>query len=445
MMQTYNLKPEIVQAIKQAKFTSWTPIQEQALSLAQSGKNFLAISPTGTGKTLAYLLPVLNKIDFNQKNIQSIIIVPTRELARQVYNVLKMFKTTIPQLKTSLFIGGLDLNKLIYEASHNPGQIIITTPQRFLDIAKELPNQIFSNVNSFVLDEADMLMDLNFYPQIHEIIKKIDFENIYKIAASATLHNMLNDELSNIFKNVTVINLNKEDIRQQNVQHFLIKTNDKDHALFVLANTINPYLCIVFANTTKRADEIYKKMLAAGFDVINLHSKLQSRTRKNNFNRVKDHKYQYVVASDLFSRGMDIEGASHIINYDLPETPDWYIHRSGRTGRGKYSGISYVLFSNNDYDRLQKILNKKIKFSIKKIKDNNLIDSKLDLKQKRKIDEKQEQEIRKVISSSSKIVKPGYKKKLKQKINKIKQKNKREHIEKLVREQKIKQYKKQQK
>lgn len=443
-MQTYNLKPELVQAIKQAKFTTWTPIQERSLSLANHDKNFLAISPTGTGKTLAYLLPVLNRIDVSQKTIQSIIVVPTRELARQVYNVLKMFKQTLPQLKASLFIGGLDLNKLIHEANYNAGQIVITTPQRFLDIAKELPNQVFSHVNSFVLDEADMLMDLNFYPQIHEMIKKFDFEHVYKIAASATLHNMLNDELSSLFKNVTVVNLNQQDINQQNVQHYIVKTTDKDHALFVLINQLNPYLCIVFANTTKKADEIYKKMLEAGCDVINLHSKLQSRARKNNFNRVKDHKYQYVVASDLFSRGMDIEGASHIINYDLPETPEWYIHRSGRTGRGKYTGVSYVLFKNTDQDRLQKIINKKINFQVKKIKDNELVDSKLDLKPKKKTNEKQEAEIKKVISLSSKVVKPGYKKKLKEKINKIKQKNKRKHIEKLVREQKIKRYKNQQ-
>lgn len=129
-MQTYNLKPELVQAIKQAKFTTWTPIQERSLSLANHDKNFLAISPTGTGKTLAYLLPVLNRIDVSQKTIQSIIVVPTRELARQVYNVLKMFKQTLPQLKASLFIGGLDLNKLIHEANYNAGQIVITTPQR---------------------------------------------------------------------------------------------------------------------------------------------------------------------------------------------------------------------------------------------------------------------------------------------------------------------------
>lgn len=141
---------------------------------------------------------------------------------------------------------------------------------------------------------------------------------------------------------------------------------------------------------------------------------------------------------------MDIEGASHIINYDLPETPEWYIHRSGRTGRGKYTGVSYVLFKNTDQDRLQKIINKKINFQVEKIKDNELVDSKLDLKPKKKTNEKQEAEIKKVISLSSKVVKPGYKKKLKEKINKIKQKNKREHIEKLVREQKIKRYKNQQ-
>lgn len=439
-MNTFNLKPWISSSLKNNNIKEFTQIQERSLNLLNEGKNFIGVSPTGTGKTLAYLLPILERIDFTVNKYQAVIVCPTRELARQVFNVLKTFRDEQPDLKTKLWIGGVDLNQLINNAKINFSHIIICTPQRFLEVSNNLPNTLFENVHTFVLDEADMLLDLNFYPQIAQITEKLDFENVYKIAMSATLHNQLNNEINKIFKNTIVVNLNNIDKLMQKINHYVIKTNDKQHALSVILNTINPYFCLIFTNTKTKADEIYKLLLSQNYNVINLHSGLSTRSRKNNYKDIKNQKFQYVVASDLFSRGMDIEGASHIVNYDIPKTPEWYIHRAGRTGRNKYTGISYVLYTNNDQKDFEKILNKKIHFQIKQIKNNELVDSRLNLKKKKIKNEKQEKEIRKVVATNSKIVKPGYKKKLRSKINKIKQKHKREHIEKLVKKERMKQY-----
>lgn len=439
-MSTYNLKSWILTCLKNNNINKFTPIQEKSLSLMNSGKNFIGVSHTGSGKTLAYLLPILERLDFNINKYQAIIVSPTRELARQVFNVLKLFKEEQPNLKAKLWIGGIDLNQSINNARTNYAHIIICTPQRFLEISNNLPNTLFENVNTFVLDEADMLLDLNFYPQITQISNKLNFDNIYKIAMSATLHNQLNNEINKIYKNTIVTNLNNVDKLMQKIDHIVIKTNDKQHALSVILNTINPYFCLIFTNTKTKANEIYKLLLNQNYNVINLHSGLSTRSRKNNYKDIKNQKFQYVVASDLFSRGMDIEGASHIINYDIPKTPEWYIHRAGRTGRNKYTGISYVLYTNNDQKDFQKILDKKIHFQVKQIKNNELVDSKLNFKNRKIKNDQQEKEIKKILATNSKIVKPGYKKKLRSKINKIKQKHKREHIEKLIKKERIKQY-----
>lgn len=444
-MNTFNLHPWIIDILNNNNIKQWTPIQEQSLKLFNCKKNIVGISPTGTGKTLAYVLPILQSLDLNAKKYQAIIVCPTRELARQVNSVLQMFKTKDNNLKISLWIGGIDINKLINEAKTNSGHIIICTPQRFLEVSKELPNSIFSNVKTFVLDEADMLMDLNFYPQIHQIIAKLPFENIYKIAMSATLHDVLNHELKNIYHNVEIINLNHLDLLMNKIEHYLVKDIDKNHALATILNQVNPYFCLIFTNTTKKADEIYKQLLMQNRNVINLHSKLSTRARKNNYKDIKQQKFQYVVASDLFSRGMDIDVASHVISYDLPDNPDWYLHRAGRVGRSRYTGHSYVLYHPQDQAKLEKILKKNIQFKTKQIKNNELVDAKINLKPYKPINEAQEQEIKKLIHTNKNNIKPGYKKKLKQEISKIKQKHKRAHIENLVKKQRLAKYRNQDK
>lgn len=442
-MNTYNLNSWIINTIKKNNIKEWTPIQDKVLSSLSKEKNIIGISPTGTGKTLAYVLPILQKIDINLKSCQSIIVCPTRELARQVFNVFKDFRQSQEDLKIKLWIGGLDLNKLINEAKNQFAHIIICTPQRFLEVSSELPSKTFEHVNTFVLDEADMLLDLNFYPQIYKITEKLNFSEVTKFAFSATLHDVLNHELIKLFKNIYVINLNNIDILMKKINHYIIKTHDKNHALSVLLNQINPYFCLIFTNTKQKADEIYKLLLEQNYNVINLHSGLSTRARKNNYKNIKNQKYQYVVASDLFSRGLDIDGASHIINYDIPDSPEWYIHRAGRTGRGKYNGESYVIYKTSDQKNLEKIINKKIVFKTKQIKNNELVDAKLNLHTNKFVNHEQEKEIKKVVSTNSKVVKPGYKKKLKSKIKKIKQKYKREHIEKLVKNKRLEKYRNQ--
>ena len=432
-----NIKQWILKELEKQHISKYTAIQNLTLPLTLKNQNVIGISPTGTGKTLCFLIPILNKISLNE-NIQVIIIAPTRELARQIHSNIQLFKTNEIKIKSSLWIGGEEIKKQINNSINT--NIVVATPTRFLEIYKT-NNINFKNVNTIVLDETDMLFDLGFSEQIitiFNIFKNIN--EIQKMAFSATIHDMLSQQLKIFFKDTKIVTT-KDIYKKENITNLLIKTKDKYHALSVIINQINPYLCLIFANTKKTADLIYKYLLNQNRNVINLHGGLKTRERKNNYRDIKNLKYQYVVCSDLASRGLDIDGASHVINWDLPDDFNWYLHRAGRCGRNKYSGESYILFNDSDNKKILDLINKGVEFKNLTIKNNQLVSTKEKIYHKPKINQEQEKEIKLFVAKAKKNVKPGYKKKLKSEINKIKQKHKRKHIEKVVKENRIKSYK----
>lgn len=440
-MQNSILKSWINESLTKQNISEFTEIQKKTLPLSLKGNNLIGIAPTGTGKTLAFLLPILNKIELNNE-IQAIIICPTRELARQINSKIDDFKKVNSKLKSVLWIGGEDLNKQVKLASSNNYQIIVSTPKRFIEIINKVPTLNFKKLSTIVLDEADMLLDLGFFPEINSMFERFDkIEKLQKMAFSATLHDLLSQQLSKYFKNTKIIATQDSIYENSKIKHYLIKNTDKFHTLSVIANQISPYLCLIFVNTKKEADEIYQYFLKQNRSVINLHGGLKTRERKNNYKDIKNLKYQYVVASDLASRGLDIEGASHVISWNLADDPEWYVHRSGRAGRSKYEGISYVLYDEKDNDKLLTLTKKGIKFETLQVKNNTLVKAKIRLYKKPLINLEQEEEIKQLVKNTKKVVKPGYKKKLKQEIQKIKQKHKRKHIEASVKEQRIKKYK----
>ena len=439
-MQDNKLKPWINEALSKQNIVEYTEIQKKSLPLSLKGSNLIGIAPTGTGKTLAFLLPILNKLELSNE-IQAIIICPTRELARQINSKIDEFKKLNNELKSVLWIGGEDINKQLKTASNQNYQIIVSTPKRFIEITSKVPTLNFKNLQTIVLDEADMLLDLGFFPEINAMFDKFEkIENIQKMAFSATLHDLLSQQLSKYFKNTKIVSTSDSIYHNSKIKHYLVKNTDKFHALSVIANQISPYLCLIFVNTKKEADEIYKYLLEQNRSVINLHGGLKTRERKNNYRDIKNLKYQYVVASDLASRGLDIDGASHVISWNLADDPEWYVHRSGRAGRSKYEGISYVFYDEKDNEKLLTLIKKGINFENLQVKNNQLVKAKIRLRKKPVINLEQEEEIKQLVKNSKKNVKPGYKKKLKNKINKIKQKHKRKYIEESVKQQRIKKY-----
>ncbi len=434
------LNKETALAVDSLKFSKPTEIQNKTIPWLLKNKNIIGIAPTGTGKTLCFLIPTINKIDTNN-GLQALIIAPTRELARQIYSKTEPFRKSNSELRIKLLVGGEEIKKQINSMVKTP-HLIVATPTRFKEIYNA--NVIsLKEVNTFILDEADMLMDLGFFKDIDYIYNGLNHDQkIQKMAWSATLHELLSRQLSKYYKDTRIIQVGSSIWSNENIKHYLIHTEDKYHALSIVLKTINPYMCLIFANTKKEVREIYQYLLEQNRSVIMIHGGLPPRERKNNYRDIKKLKYQYVIASDLASRGLDIEGASHVISWNLADDAEWYMHRSGRVGRSKYSGESYVMYDAKDDNKILSLMDKGIKFNHISIKNNELVEKDYTIKRKPKLQNKaSDLEIKKLISKSKQKVKPGYKKKLKKDIKRIEQKHKRSHIDKTMKEKRIKEYK----
>lgn len=430
----------ILKTIKDLKIKGMTDIQSKTIPLILKNKNVIGVSSTGSGKTLSFLIPIMNQLKLDQ-SIQSIIITPTRELARQIHSITNLFKKYEPKLKTQLLIGGKDYNQQIKNINNSRPQILICTVEK-LKLALKNEDLNIDSLKYLTLDEADMLMDLGFFNDLDYIFKKIDNNELVKNAWSATLHELLSNQLSKYYKDTKIITIGKNIYENNKIKHYVIHNNDKMHALTTLLKAINPYLCIIFANKKQQVELIYKFLKKNNYEVIMIHGGLNSRERKNAYKNIQRQNYQFVVASDLASRGLDINGISHVISWDMPEDNEWYIHRAGRSGRGKYDGESWILSSTvNDDSKLLFFERKNIEFTHFVIKNNKLIKKQYNYQRKlNKLDKESNEKIKKIINQKNKV-KPGYKKKMKNEINKIKRKSKHKYLDNKIKQKLIKQYK----
>ena len=350
---------------------SLNEMQNKVIPEFIKNQNNILISKTGSGKTLCYVIPMLNLIDFDQDKIQAIIILPTKELVRQCSNIISSFRKYNNKIKYKSIIknhDSLSINNWNF-------QILICMPSFFEEFTKLNSSSKF--LKMIVIDEADMSLDLGFFPSINvgfNNIKKIN--DIKKIATSATLHETLSIQISKFFKNSNIMNFSPNIWTNENIKHYVVHfgANNKKAVLKELLKYLNPFFCIVFCNTKKEVDEIHDFLYESGFNVNKLHGGLDNRKRKNIYKEIKNLDYNILIATDLASRGIDIEGVSHVISYDLPKEDVWYIHRSGRSGRRHYKGESYVFNDDKSFyqiSRLQRkgIIWKNIKFNKNKFED----------------------------------------------------------------------------
>lgn len=431
------------EVITNLNFKKWTEIQKKTIPIINDGSNLIGVSETGTGKTYCFLIPIMDSLIFNNKNIQSIIISPTRELAKQIYNKAIFFKKINTNININILIGGNDNEDKMNSIYKNPPHLLITTPQKFIDLINNYKINL-SSVNKIILDEADMLIDLGFFGLIDEIFRYFkNLESIQKIAFSATLHETLNIQLSKYFKNTKIINVSDGIWKNKKINHHVIHyNNDEKWEVFrKFIDSINPYFCIIFCNKKIDVEKIYKLLYQSNKNVLKLHGDLTSRERKNAYKEIQNNNLNYLVATDLASRGLDIDGASHVISWDMPKDDIWYIHRSGRTGRNKYYGDSYVFLDKSTNFQIIRLQKKGINWINLKYHKGNFINFDYTFKTKEKKETEVDIQIRKIIQTSSKKVKPNYKKKIEWKIKEVKRKAKRNRIEELVNKERIKKYK----
>ena len=425
-----NLKEWIIKVLNDKHIYETTDIQSQAFSSKNRDKSLIITSKTGSGKTLCFLINVLNKIDLDRKEVQALIVVPTKELARQIYGLFVEFAKYENNLKVKLL--GKDQNK----TSVVSPQVIISTPNKALEFVKT--NNINNSIKFFVLDEVDMLFDFGFYNTINEVFKQIKHPKLIKYATSSTLHESLANQLKHVLTNATVVSTsNSIWVNDQITHNIVYQSNNIDSydTLKKFLKTRNPYFCIIFANTKKEANTIYNQMVEQGYNVGIIHQDLYERKRRQIYKQITENKFQYLVATDLIARGIDLPNADMIISFGLPLDTMWYIHRAGRIGRYNKTGSSWCIYRVSDDNLINNLINKGIRWnfyfinsSLKLIKK----DKKLKLRKKLKFDEKTNNQIKMIISKNSKKIKPGYKKKIKRQILKIKQKIRHDNIEKSI-------------
>jgi len=426
----FGLKPFLIEAINDIGFKEPTEIQERIIPIIKKGESAIGQSQTGTGKTHAYLLPVVDSIDPQKEQVQAVITAPTRELATQIYEELSKltkFSSENERITTKLFIGGTDKQRTIERLKSQP-HIVVGTPGRVNDLVKEQALFIHTT-NMLVVDEADLMLDMGFINDVDQIAGKMG-QNLQILVFSATIPEKLKPFLKKYLENPTFTHVAPKQIAAEKIEHMLIplRHRNKLEVVYEIANQFNPYLALIFTNTKKMADEVADGLLEKGLKVGRIHGDLAPRERKKMMKQIKDLEYQYIVATDLAARGIDIEGVSHVINYELPTDLDFYIHRVGRTARAGYSGIAATIYEASDQDALDRLEKMGIEFKHVDIRNQELVDiGARDKRKERKRTIQDPEKLAHKIIKKPKDVKPGYKKKRKQEIEKFVKREKRKN------------------
>jgi ATP-dependent RNA helicase CshB len=421
--EKYNFKPFILEAINKLGFSEPTEIQERLIPIIEKGDSAIGQSQTGTGKTHAYILPIIEKINPNLNEVQAVITAPTRELANQIYQeIVKVIEHAGEGEKYTArsFIGGTDKLRAIEKLKTQP-QIVVGTPGRINDLVKENALHVHK-AGILVIDEADLMLDMGFIQDVDQFAGRMP-EKLQMLVFSATIPEKLKPFMKKYMENPKYVQIDPKKATAENIEHMLMPAKHRNKVSLVHSALIafNPYLAIVFTNTKKKADEVADGLIAQGAKVGRIHGDLTPRERKRVMKQVKDLEYQYIVATDLAARGIDIEGVSHVINYELPTDLDFYIHRVGRTARAGYSGIALTVFEASDEDALNRL--EKLGLSFKNVDLSNGEIIEISERNKRKKRQKKENEVdakAKSMVKKPQKVKPGYKKKMQADIDKLK-------------------------
>lgn len=426
----YNGKKFIKDALLDLKFNEFTDVQTEVLKSLSENNNLMVRSKTGSGKTHAFLIPIFEALDPTLNSIQALIVTPTKELALQIYKVAQhMASFSSDRIDIKLYSGGTDRDKEVEHLKTKQPMIAIGTPGKIKDLAVTENVLKIYKTKYLIVDEMDMAFETGFQDDLDSISSLC--KDAKMMFFSATLSEKIYPFIKKYLDNPQYINLeNKETLK---IKHYWIplKHRDRKEMLLSLLTLIQPYLCIIFANKKETVIELSSLLKSKNYSVGEIHGDLSPRERKRVLLNAMDLKYQYIVASDLAARGIDIDGVSHIINYELPTDYEFYMHRTGRTGRMNYEGIAYSFYMELDDEYLDNLSKKGVKPEYLDIKDNELIPYKgRNLRENRKKPKTDYEKIASKFVPKSNTVKPGYKKKREKAIKEIADKLKEKDFKK---------------
>ncbi|MGL5152830.1 MAG: DEAD/DEAH box helicase [Clostridium sp.] len=347
------ISEERVLVLKRNGITTPTEIQEECIVDIKNGRDIIGEASTGTGKTLAFLLPLMERTSSREKGVQCLILSPTRELAIQITEECEKLNYD-ESLKILSMYGGKDIGSQMKKLNGDP-QIVIATPGRLLDHIKRRTINL-KNLKTLVIDEADQMLLMGFRNEIDTIMKEVP-KKCQVLCFSATMDAPVKKLAYRYMNDPRVVSVKKEETNFDVIRQQVVETIDrlKREALFEVLEDDNPFMAIIFCRTKRRADELEEAMKVRKYDCKVIHSDIPQNKRERILKNFRDGELQYLIATDVASRGLDIGGVDHIYNFDIPEKAESYIHRIGRTGRAGESGYTCLFVDPKDMRTLEEI------------------------------------------------------------------------------------------
>ncbi|WP_156874336.1 DEAD/DEAH box helicase [Planococcus halocryophilus] len=333
-----NISETTLKSVKRMGFEEATPIQEGTIRLGMEGKDIIGQAQTGTGKTTAFGIPLIEKIDTKNGDVQGLIIAPTRELAIQVSEELYRLGQDKNVRILSVY-GGQEISRQIRALKNRP-QIIVGTPGRLLDHINRRTLKL-DNVNTLILDEADEMLNMGFIEDIQTIMASVP-DTRQTLLFSATMPDAIRRIAEKFMKTPEIVKIKSKEMTVENIEQFYVKSVEREKFDFLsrLLNVQQPELAIVFGRTKRRVDELAKALNIRGYLAEGIHGDLSQAKRMSVLKQFKAGKIDILVATDVAARGLDISGVSHVYNFDIPQDPESYVHRIGRTGRAGKKGVA---------------------------------------------------------------------------------------------------------
>ncbi len=424
----FNFKEYIYQALDEINFKEPTEVQARLIPTILKGKSVVGQSQTGSGKTHTFLLPIFQNLNAQKDEVQAVITTPSRELAYQIYEAAKQLAKFSPKnIWIQNYVGGTDKQRQIEKLKSHQPQLVIGTPGRILDLVRENALDIH-NAHYLVVDEADMTLDLGFLKETDAIASTLP-KDLQMLVFSATIPEKLRPFLRKYMYNPVIEVVANKHVISPTIDNWLVSTKgrDRNKLIYDLLTMGEPYLALVFANTKERADELTNYLRSQGLKVAKVHGGIQPRQRKRIMREIQNLDYQFVVATDLAARGIDIEGVSHVINDDIPEDLEFFVHRVGRTGRNGMKGTAITLYEPSEEKLIDELESMGVHFVSKAVKNGEIVDSydrnRREKRQTRK--ESMDPKLRGFVKKEKKKRKPGYKKKIKRAIKRDEQQKRR--------------------
>lgn len=349
-----NIDERILRAIEDMGFEETSPIQTQAIPAVCEGIDVVGQAQTGTGKTAAYTIPMLMKIDPQIKKPQSIVLCPTRELAVQVAEEIRKLAKYMSDIKVLPVYGGQEIVRQI-KSLKTGVQIIVGTPGRVMDHMRRKTVK-FDNINMVILDEADEMLDMGFREDMETILTETP-EDRQTVMFSATMPKAIMDIARNFQKDARIIKVVRKELTVSNIEQFYyeVRPKNKTEVLCRLIDIYNPRLSVVFCNTKRQVDELISELKGRGYFADGIHGDMKQQQRDRVMDDFRSGKVDILIATDVAARGIDVDDVDMVFNYDIPQDEEYYVHRIGRTGRAGRSGMALSFISGKEVYKLKDI------------------------------------------------------------------------------------------